>query len=104
MQEKNTKQISFDLWLEHKDVVKVAAERDFAVSTIQGHLAYFVGTGELPVTDFMDDEKLKSITRIFEENSEITLSEARNQSDNAYSFVELRFVQQHLVYKAKQKE
>ncbi len=101
---KNTKLISFELWLEHKDLEKVASERDFAVSTIQGHLAHFVGTGELPVTDFVDEEKLKSITSFFKENSEITLSEAKNQLGKAYSFVELRFVQKHLVYLGSEAE
>ena len=97
---KNTKQISFELWQEHKDVEKVAAEREFAVSTIMEHLAHHVGNGELPVTDFVDEEKLKLITAFFKENGEMTLGEAKNLVGDAYSYTDLRFVQQHLVYLA----
>ena len=96
----NTKQISFELWQKHKDLEKVAAEREFAVSTVMGHLSHFVGTGELPVTDFVDEEKLKTITTFFKENGEMTLGEAKNQLGDAYSYTDLRFVQQHLVYQA----
>jgi len=93
---KDTKQISFDLWLEHKDVKKIAEERDMTVSTIQGHLAHFVGMGKLPVTDFVDDKKLASILKIFEKDQDISVSEARSQSENAYSYKEIKFARQHL--------
>ena len=101
---KNTKLISFELWQEHKDLEKVAAEREFAVSTILGHLAHYVGTGELPVTDFVNEKKLKSITAFFKENGEMTLGETKNQLGDAYSYTDLRFVQQHLVYLANKSE
>jgi len=93
---KNTKLISFELWQKHKDVQKIAEERDFVASTILGHLAHYVGIGELPVSDFVDEKKLKAITTFFKENSELTTTEAKTQLGDAYSYTDLRFVQQHL--------
>jgi len=73
-------------------------------STILGHLAHFVGTGELAVADFIDEKKLKSITSFFKENSEMTLSEAKNQLGDDYSYTDLRFVQQHLAFQVSKEE
>ncbi len=100
----NTKQISKELWLQHKDLQKVAEERELAVSTVSGHLAHFVGTGELPVTDFVSGEKMKTIVLFFKRNSKLTLTEARNQLGEAYSYTDLRFVQQHLNSQAAKAE
>ncbi len=97
----NTRQLSLELWLKHKDLKKVAEERDLTVNTIQGHLATFVGTGELPVTDFVDGEKLEKIMGFFKENSKLTLGEVKNRLGEAYSYSDLRFVQQHLAFKGK---
>ncbi|MCF6342187.1 MAG: helix-turn-helix domain-containing protein [Bacteroidales bacterium] len=93
---KNTKLISFELWQQHKDVKKIAEERDFAPTTILGHLAHYVGTGELPVADFVDEKKLKTIITFFEKNSELSLTEAKNQLGDNFSYTDLRFVLQHL--------
>jgi hypothetical protein len=101
---KNTKLISFELWQKLKDVKKIAEERDFATSTILGHLAHFVGTGELPVADFVDEKKLKTISTFLNKNSELALSEAKIQLGEKYSYADLRFVQQHLLHLAQSKE
>ncbi len=95
---KQTRQISLELWLKHKDLNKVAEERGLARSTIEGHLAHFVGKGELPVTDFVEDEKIKKITAFFKENEEMTLGEAKGLLGDDYSYAELRFVWQYLKY------
>ena len=100
---KDTKLISFELWQKHKDVKKIAEERDFVLTTIQGHLAHFVGTGELSVSDFVDEKKLKSITAFFKENSELTTTEAKNKLGDSYSYTDLRFVQQHINYQKTRK-
>ena len=100
----DTRKISLELWHAFKDIAKVAAERDYAVSTIEGHLAHFVGTGELPVTDFVDEEKSKSIAAFFNDNSGMTISEVKSQLGIAYSYSDLKFVKQHFIYQTKQTE
>lgn len=97
----NTRQISLELWRKHKDMKKVAEERDLAVTTIEGHLARFVGTGELPVTDFVDGEKLEKLLVFFKKNPDIAMGEAKEQLDDEFSYGELRLVRQHLIWESK---
>jgi len=91
-----TKQLSLELWLKYRDLEKIAEERDFAVSTIEGHLAHFVG---LPVTDFVDEDKLEKIAPIFWENNETILSEAREKLGEKYSFSDLKFVRAYVLHR-----
>ena len=99
----DTRKASLELWLKHKDLKKVAEERDLAISTIEGHLARFVGTGELPVTDFVDGKKLEKLVAFFRKNPDIPLGEAKAQLGDDYSFGEMRMVRQHLVWEAEKK-
>ena len=93
-----SKQISFDLWLEHKDVEKIASARDLAVSTIYGHLSYFIGSGELSVHDFVNKEELEKISTFLVKNTEMSLSDAKQKFGDDYTYNDLKFVQQHLFF------
>jgi hypothetical protein len=99
----DTKKQSLDLWFKYKDVKKIADERDFATSTIHGHLAHFVGRGELKATDFVAEEKLKKITETLLKNPEMSLGETKESLGDDYSYPELKYARQHLVWLEKQK-
>ncbi len=53
----DTKTISFNLYKSGKDIAAISKERNLSVSTIEGHLAYFIGSGELGINDFVSKEK-----------------------------------------------
>lgn len=53
----DTKSVSFHLYKEGKDIAAIAKERNLSASTIEGHLAYFVGAGEIDINEFVDKEK-----------------------------------------------
>lgn len=53
----DTKTISFHLYKEGKDIAAIAKERNLSASTIEGHLAYFVGSGEIDINEFVNIEK-----------------------------------------------
>lgn len=53
----DTKTISFNLYKEGKDIASISKERNLSVSTIEGHLANFIGLGELNINDFVTKEK-----------------------------------------------
>ena len=44
-----------------KDIAAIAKERNLSTSTIDGHLAYFVGTGEIDINNLVSKEKQKLI-------------------------------------------
>lgn len=58
----DTKSVSFELYKSGKDVATIAKERNYTTTTIEGHLAYYVGTGEIDIADFVSTEKQKSIS------------------------------------------
>jgi hypothetical protein len=47
----DTKKISYDLFKEGKSVSQIAEERKLSITTIEGHLAYYVGKGEIPINN-----------------------------------------------------
>jgi len=89
---KSTKEISFEMWQEGKSVEEIAQERGFVISTIEGHLAHFVETGDIPVEKMVSKEKIKKITDFFKSNPDAMSGEAKAALGEAVSWSELRFV------------
>ena len=57
----DTKKVSFNLYKEGKDIAAIAKERSFTTGTIEGHLAYFIGTGDINISDLVSKEKQKLV-------------------------------------------
>jgi hypothetical protein len=53
----DTKTLSYNLYKEGKSVAEIAKERNFTVSTIQGHLAYYVVNGDIDINKLVSQEK-----------------------------------------------
>ena len=56
-----TKKVTYDLYKQGKSTDEIAKERNFTVATIEGHLAYYIGLGDLDINDFVTKEKLQKI-------------------------------------------
>ena len=102
--EKSSKQISFELWKAGKTLEDIVKERQFVTSTIEGHLAYFVGTGDISVDKFVSAEKVKLISNYFQKEKTTTLGEAKTSLGDDVTFGELRLVLEHLRFKGEIKE
>jgi len=92
----NTKQVSFELWKAGKSIVEIAKERNYAESTIEGHLSHFVGTGEITIEKLVGSEKVKRISEFFIREKTPLLSEAKTALGDDFSYSELRFVLNYL--------
>ncbi len=92
----DTKQVSFDLWKAGKSIAEIARERHFAETTIEGHLAYFVGTGKITVEELVSAEKVKRISRFFIREKTPLLNDAKAALGDDVSYSELRFVLNYL--------
>ena len=101
---KSTKQISFDLWKDGKNIEDIAKERQLVISTIEGHLAYFVGIGEISVDKIVSDEKVKLISDYFQKNKTMLIGEAKADLGEKVTYGELRLVLQHLRFKSGVKD
>jgi hypothetical protein len=97
----NTREVSLKLWLQHKDMAKVALERGLTRATIESHLAYYVGLGELQIEEFVDEEKIRKIKKVMTENETLTLSEIKAKLGDEVSYGELKMVRQHLLWLEK---
>jgi hypothetical protein len=87
-----TQQQSYELFKSGKTVVEIARERNLAVSTIEGHLAHYVSTGELDIERLVDPDRIAAISNYLHEHETKLLSEVRNALGEDYSYGEIRLV------------
>ena len=59
----DTKIISYNLYKEGKTIVEIAKERNFSTATIEGHLAHFVGSGDIDINNFVSKQKQEQIKK-----------------------------------------
>jgi GTPase SAR1 family protein len=88
----NSRQISYDLWKSGQNIQQIAAERGLAISTIEGHLAYYVGTGEIEIHHLVYPDKAERIAEYFLKHGLTALTPAREALGNEFTYSELRFV------------
>jgi tRNA uridine 5-carbamoylmethylation protein Kti12 len=92
----STQETSFDLFKSGKTIPEIAQQRGMAVSTIEGHLSNFIGTGELSIDQFVAPERVKAIIEYLEKHKGGNLTDIRAGLNNQYSFGEIRMVIKHL--------
>jgi hypothetical protein len=97
----DTKQASFELYRNGKTIKEIAGERGMAESTIEGHLAYYVGNGELDVHQFVPDEKIALISGYFAKSESLNLGPAKAALGDEVSYGEMRFVLKYLEHAGK---
>ncbi len=68
-----TKKISYDLFKAGKAISQIAEERKLSITTIEAHLAYYVGTGEIPINKFVSQEMTDLIASHFEGNDDLKM-------------------------------
>jgi len=92
----SSQETSFELFKKGKSIPEIAKERGMAVSTIEGHLAHYVGTRELNIDQVVEPQKSKAILDYLEKHKVHGSSEIRSALGNDYSYSEIRFVFKHL--------
>ncbi len=92
----DTKKTSFDLFMEGKIVSQIAVERNLSVTTIEGHLAFYVGTGEIPINKFVSQEMTDLIAGQFEGKDDFTLGPVKAALGETVSWSDIRFVANHI--------
>ena len=73
-------------------VEAIAKERGLAVSTVYGHLAYWVGQGTLEASQFIDKDKYNEILDYFESTFDPQVSTAREVLGEDYQYGEIKAV------------
>lgn len=97
----DSKKASFDLLKSGKTINEIATERSMAISTIEGHLAHYIGTGELKVTQILSHEKIDLISEYFRKSNDRFLGNAKQALGDRVTYSELKFVLKHLDFEKK---
>jgi uncharacterized protein YpbB len=84
------------LYKEGLSIAEIASQRSLKPNTIAGHLAHYIGTGELAITDFIDDEKLARITAVLAKTGADELGLAKQALGDDCSYGEMKMVRAHL--------
>ncbi len=93
----DTQRISLELFRKGKSIAEIAGIREMTTGTIEGHLAKFIPTGEIKITDIVPEEKIQAICKAIEETGAgFATSPVKEKLGEAYSHNEIRAVITHL--------
>ena len=88
----DTKLLSFNLYKEGKDIANIGKERNLATSTIESHLAYFVGKGDIDINVFVTPERQKLIRAVAAEHGLLSQKTIIENLPEGYTYGEVRMV------------
>jgi len=88
----DTKLISLELFKSGKPIDQIALERELNTNTIFGHLASFISSGEVKITDLISETHYKELKAIIPKQTFDNLSDLKHQLEEKYSYGELRLV------------
>ncbi|HEY3370234.1 MAG TPA: helix-turn-helix domain-containing protein [Prolixibacteraceae bacterium] len=92
----DTKQISYELFKSGQSITQIATERNFAPTTIEAHLAHYVGLGQLEINRFVESAKVKTIEAYILKNKTNQITDIRAAIGDSYTYSEIRFVIKYL--------
>lgn len=92
----STYETSYHLFREGKTVNEISKERNLSRDTIFSHLARFVHSGDLEITDLMDAAKYTAIAQVVEENPDIDYALFKEKWSEQFYYSEFQLVQKHL--------
>ncbi len=81
---------------EGQDQKSIAKSRNLAESTIEGHLAQLVKSGDIEIHELLSQEKILTIQKAIEETNESSTTPVKQRLGEEYSYGEIRMVANHL--------
>ncbi|MCF6366011.1 MAG: helix-turn-helix domain-containing protein [Bacteroidales bacterium] len=99
-EKKKTWEITYELYKAGKTVEEIAKEREFTTQTIENHLGRYIETGELKISEFMNNKTVETIKLYFEKHKDKTLSEVKNALSDEITWSQLKLVQYYMKFTA----
>jgi nucleoside-triphosphatase THEP1 len=87
-----THAISFGLYKEGKSIESIAGERKLTISTIEGHLAYYAGLGEVTAEQILGKDKTATIKQALKGFDGKSVTSVKIELGDEVSFGEIRLV------------
>ena len=75
-----------------KSIDQISLERELNKNTIFGHLASFISSGKVLITDLISEAHYNELKRIIPKHSFDNISDLKHKLDEKYSYGELRLV------------
>lgn len=92
----NTQRASFDMFKDGFDIADIAAKRNIAPSTVEGHLAAFIATGELAAAKLVPKEKLDKILELVKQTGQTKAAKPiKDLLPDDYTYGEIKIAQAH---------
>lgn len=88
----DTKKVSLQLFQNGLSIFEIAKERNFTTTTIEGHLAHYIPTGEIKITDIMAEEKFEELKAIMQKITFENFTDLKNKIDDKFTYSEIRLV------------
>ena len=88
----DTKTISFEMYKSGKDIAAIAKERNFAFTTIESHLSFYVASGEIVIDELVSKEKQKLIIGAVAQYGSQNLKTLSDNLPTNISYGEIRMV------------
>jgi len=88
----HTRAVTLEMFLAGKTVTQISEERELSIATIEGHLAYFIGTGELSISKLGDPDKIRMIMATAEKTGIDRLSPIKEELGDKVSWGDIKFV------------
>lgn len=88
----NTASDSFDLFKSGKTIKEIAAARNLATSTIEGHLSYYIFTGAIDILEMVNEEKKLLIQETVESYGAEKLGPLKEVLGEEHSYGEIKAV------------
>lgn len=89
---KDTFATSLQLFKEGIAPEEIARQRGLSLSTIEGHLSRYIGTGEIKLEELLTTEKIEKISKAIEQAGTKSLTPAKEILQSYASFSEIRWV------------
>ncbi len=87
-----TKNISLKLFKEGKEIDEIALIRELNATTIFGHLASFIDSGEVKITDLVSEARYHKLKAIIPKHKFESLSDLKKQLNDDYTYGEIKLV------------
>lgn len=91
-----TREYSFELYKSGMSIEQIAAERNLKTSTIVEHLSTFVASGELDISELIDQSKIDLIVAAFKKHGTALLQPVKDELGDDVTYGELKLVKAYL--------
>jgi len=88
----DTKDATYKLYKQGMSVAEIAKERNFAIQTIEGHLAFYVEQGKINIHELVSREKLLLIEPAIKDFNGGSITPIKDKLGSNISFGEIRLV------------